>query len=185
MAMTGARRTPGLSQRFGAVDALDGLDLGFPREEALTCLGPSGAGKTTTVRLLMGLLHPANPAILLSDCGTIDELAEQGPVKNLWVSIGLPGDVRRYDTGVRQRTPAAEPGYNQQNPLRTDSPRTAGVIDGRILDAGEHPRRYLIDPAGKYLDKPTRAPEILQVEPPPYSALNLNRTEPGLGTGSP
>ena len=107
-------------------------------------------------------------------------------MKNLWVSTGLPADLGRYDTGVRLRTPAAKPGYSQQNPLRTDSPRTAAVIDGRILDAGEqHPRRYLIEPAGRFLDKAARAPEILRAEMPPCSALHLPRTEPDLDTEPP
>jgi ABC-2 type transport system ATP-binding protein len=47
-----------LTKRFGKVLALDGLDLDVPRGSILGLLGPSGAGKTTTLRLLAGLARP-------------------------------------------------------------------------------------------------------------------------------
>ena len=50
--------TSGLTKRFGATVALDGLDLTIEPGEILGYLGPNGAGKTTTLRLLMGLLRP-------------------------------------------------------------------------------------------------------------------------------
>jgi putative spermidine/putrescine transport system ATP-binding protein len=45
----------GLSRRYGAVVALDGLDLTVHAGELVALLGPSGCGKTTTLRLLAGL----------------------------------------------------------------------------------------------------------------------------------
>ncbi len=52
---TMAIRTEGLTKRYGAVVALDHLDLEVARGEVLGYLGPNGAGKTTTIRLLLGL----------------------------------------------------------------------------------------------------------------------------------
>ena len=46
------------TKRFGAVTALDRLDLEVSEGEIVGLLGPNGAGKTTTLRLLLGLLHP-------------------------------------------------------------------------------------------------------------------------------
>jgi ABC-2 type transport system ATP-binding protein len=54
-----AVRTDGLSKRFGAQEALRALDLEVPRGEVLGYLGPNGSGKTTTIRLLLGLLRPS------------------------------------------------------------------------------------------------------------------------------
>jgi ABC-2 type transport system ATP-binding protein len=48
----------GPTKRYGAVVALDGLDLEVPPACVVGYLGPNGAGKTTTIRLLVGLLRP-------------------------------------------------------------------------------------------------------------------------------
>jgi ABC-2 type transport system ATP-binding protein len=53
----------GLTRRFGAVTAVAGLDLTVRRGEVFGLVGPDGAGKTTTLRLLTGVLRP--------DAGTI------------------------------------------------------------------------------------------------------------------
>jgi ABC-2 type transport system ATP-binding protein len=47
----------GLTKRFGAVRALDGLGLEVRPGEVHGLLGPNGAGKTTTIRVLLGLLR--------------------------------------------------------------------------------------------------------------------------------
>lgn len=48
----------GLTRRFGAVVAVDGVDLQVARGEIFALVGPDGAGKTTLLRLLCGLLLP-------------------------------------------------------------------------------------------------------------------------------
>jgi ABC-2 type transport system ATP-binding protein len=48
----------GLTKRFGAVVALDGLDLEVAPGTVLGLLGPNGAGKTTAVRIFTTLLEP-------------------------------------------------------------------------------------------------------------------------------
>jgi ABC-2 type transport system ATP-binding protein len=52
-----------LHKNFGRVQALGGLNLEVPQGEVLGFLGPNGSGKTTTIRILLGLLR--------SDKGTI------------------------------------------------------------------------------------------------------------------
>ena len=46
-----------LTKTFGAVRALDRLDLVVERGEVHGFLGPNGAGKSTTLRVLLGLLR--------------------------------------------------------------------------------------------------------------------------------
>lgn len=48
----------GLSKHYGAVRALDGLDLSIPRGGVYGVLGPNGAGKSTLFRILLGLIRP-------------------------------------------------------------------------------------------------------------------------------
>jgi ABC-2 type transport system ATP-binding protein len=49
----------GLTRRFGALVAVDHLTLEIPRGEIYGFLGPNGSGKTTTIRMLCGLLAPS------------------------------------------------------------------------------------------------------------------------------
>lgn len=56
---TPAIRTEHLSKRFGAITALETLDLVVPPGEVFGFLGPNGAGKSTTIRLILGLLRPS------------------------------------------------------------------------------------------------------------------------------
>jgi ABC-2 type transport system ATP-binding protein len=50
--------TRGLSKSFGAVTAVVDLDLEVRRGEVFGLLGPNGSGKTTTIRMLTGLVRP-------------------------------------------------------------------------------------------------------------------------------
>ena len=52
-----------VTRRFGAVEALRGLSFEVRRGEMFGLIGPDGAGKTTTIRLLCGLLRPDAGAI--------------------------------------------------------------------------------------------------------------------------
>ena len=62
--------TEGLSKRFGDTQAVSELSLRIPAGEVMGFLGPNGSGKTTTIRLLMGLLRPSagRASILGRDC---------------------------------------------------------------------------------------------------------------------
>jgi ABC-2 type transport system ATP-binding protein len=48
----------GLTKRFGSKTAVDGLSLTLERGEIVGFLGPNGSGKTTTIRMICGLLTP-------------------------------------------------------------------------------------------------------------------------------
>jgi ABC-2 type transport system ATP-binding protein len=52
--------TSGLTKQFGPIRAVDGLDLDVGAGEMFALVGPDGAGKTTTIRMLCGILAPTS-----------------------------------------------------------------------------------------------------------------------------
>jgi ABC-2 type transport system ATP-binding protein len=65
--MTTAARFSNVSKRFGPVEALSGLTLDIPRGSVVGLLGRNGAGKTTALRCLTGLLAPDGGDVRLLD----------------------------------------------------------------------------------------------------------------------
>ncbi len=55
-----AIETRALTRRFGAQTAVAGIDLAVPRGAVFGFLGPNGSGKTTTIRMLLGLIAPTS-----------------------------------------------------------------------------------------------------------------------------
>lgn len=58
----------GLTKRFGNLTAVDGLSLTIPRGELFGLVGSDGAGKTTTLRMLTGVLDADSGEARLLDC---------------------------------------------------------------------------------------------------------------------
>jgi ABC-2 type transport system ATP-binding protein len=82
----------GLVKHYGAVRAVDGLDLDVPRGSFFGLVGPNGAGKTTTLSMATGLVRP--DAGVVSVLGT-DLWADPVAAKRL---LGvLPDGVRLFD----------------------------------------------------------------------------------------
>jgi ABC-2 type transport system ATP-binding protein len=64
----------GLNRRFGDVVAVLDLNLQVRRGEIFGLVGPDGAGKTTTLRLLCGLLHPSAGRVQVAGYDVASEL---------------------------------------------------------------------------------------------------------------
>ncbi|NYF78481.1 ABC transporter ATP-binding protein [Granulicella arctica] len=58
----------GVTKRYGANTALDGLSLSLHAGEVVALLGPNGAGKSTAVRLMLGLTGPTAGAVRVFGC---------------------------------------------------------------------------------------------------------------------
>ena len=65
----------GLSRRFGAHAALDGIDLEVPRGSTFALLGANGAGKTTFLRIAAGLLLPSAGEVRIAGISAVEEPA--------------------------------------------------------------------------------------------------------------
>jgi len=60
-----AIETRGLTKTFGRQVAVDSVDLSVPRGSVFGFLGPNGSGKTTTIRILLGLAAPTRGSVTL------------------------------------------------------------------------------------------------------------------------
>lgn len=78
----------GVTRRFGSQIAVSNLSLDINRQEIVGLLGPNGSGKTTTIRLLNGVIRPDKGSILVNgkdpitqgeqvrqECGVLTESA--------------------------------------------------------------------------------------------------------------
>ena len=83
--MTNILKATQLTKTFGNVKALDHCDLEIRKGEIFGYLGPSGAGKTTTIKLLTGQLH--------SDSGQITVLGEDPFSPDNRQRIGIMSDM--------------------------------------------------------------------------------------------
>src|SRR5690349_5023414 len=108
-----AIRTQYLTRDFGAVRAVNHLDLEVPSGTVFGFLGPNGSGKTTTIRLLLGLLAPtdgraevlgldtrSDPAKIRERCGALLEYS------GLYERLSAEDNLEFY--GRAWRMPAGE-----------------------------------------------------------------------------
>jgi ABC-type multidrug transport system ATPase subunit len=115
-------RTHGLTKRYGAVLAVDRLDLDVTEGDVYGFLGPNGSGKTTTVRMVLGLV--------LATSGTIELMGRPMPARAREV---LP------EVGALVEGPAAYPGMSgRANLALFDAMGPSGPREtraGRVDDA--------------------------------------------------
>jgi len=84
--------TEGLSKSFGDVHALKSLNLRVPQKSIFAFLGPNGSGKTTTIKLLLGLIRPTSGGGKIFGKDIVRESVD------IRANIGyLPQDARFYE----------------------------------------------------------------------------------------
>ena len=83
-----------LSRRFGSITAVDHLNLAIPRGELFGLVGPDGAGKTTALRMLAGILAPTEgDAIVAGHSVRKEPEALKGKIAYMSQRFGLYGDL--------------------------------------------------------------------------------------------
>ncbi len=89
--MTGgvAVRLSGVSKRFGATLAVEGIDLAVREGEFFTLLGASGCGKTTTLRLIAGFDLPSAGRVEIGGQDVTEAPAYRRPVHTVFQSYAL------------------------------------------------------------------------------------------------
>lgn len=155
----------GVRKRFGATEALAGVDLEVAPGEVVGLLGPNGAGKTTLVRVLATLLPPGEGS---AEVFGHDVVREAAVVRR---SIGLAGQYAAIDDLLTGRENLQM--FGELFHLTTrDARRRADELLERfaLADAGDRPAKtysggmrrrldlassLLVRPSLLFLDEPT------------------------------
>jgi ABC-2 type transport system ATP-binding protein len=75
--MQPALRLRGVTKTFGPTRAVDSLDLDVPRGATYGFIGPSGAGKTTCIRMIMSILFPDSGELSVLGCASALEAKDR------------------------------------------------------------------------------------------------------------
>ena len=161
-------RTEGLTKRYGRRTVVEGLNLEVRRGDVFGLLGPNGSGKTTTLRMLLGLVRPSSgriavfgrdatrPAQLREAARRIGALVEQpafypylGGEENLTGIAILSGLPRGSATRARIRDALAQVGLAARG---RDAYRTYSLGMKQRLGIAA---ALLTDPELLVLDEPT------------------------------
>ncbi|MGH2614338.1 MAG: ABC transporter ATP-binding protein [Thermomicrobiales bacterium] len=123
----------GLSKRFGRTRAVENLDLTVDDGEFFVLLGPSGAGKTTTLGLIAGLETPDSGEIFLGD----DEVTRVNPWKRdvamAFESYALYPHMSVFDNiAFPLRAPTRYPRLSEQA-IKTEVHRIAKMLQIETL----------------------------------------------------
>ena len=89
MPVATAVRLVGATKRFGALTAVDALDLDVLQGEFLALLGPSGCGKTTTLRMIGGFESPDAGTIYIDGVDVTRKPPDRRPVNTVFQSYAL------------------------------------------------------------------------------------------------
>jgi spermidine/putrescine transport system ATP-binding protein len=93
----GEIRLVALTKRFGAVIAVEEIDLTIPQGEFFSLLGPSGCGKTTTLRMIAGFEQPTSGQVLLDGADMTGIPPNKRNVNTVFQSYALFPHMKVFD----------------------------------------------------------------------------------------
>src|SRR5512133_2356979 len=102
----------GLTKKFGAVTAVENVNISVGDGEFVCILGPSGCGKSTTLRMIGGFEEATSGDVLIDGASVVDIPPNRRPTAMVFQKYTLWPHMRVYDNiafGLRLRhTPKAE-----------------------------------------------------------------------------
>jgi ABC-2 type transport system ATP-binding protein len=160
-----------VTRRFGTVTAVDGLSLSVATGEVFGLVGPDGAGKTTTLRMLSGLLDPTEGQVLVEgdEVGThLDQVKDKigymaqrfGLYTDLTVeeNMAFYADLFGVTGGDRDALMVRLLAMTRMAPFRT---RPAGKLSGGMKQKLALMCTLLHHPRILFLDEPTNGVDPL------------------------
>ena len=114
--MSAVVETRGLTVSFGQVTAVGGLDLSLPAGASLALVGRNGAGKSTTLKVLAGVLPPTSGTVTVAGVDVVAKPSEARakvgycpdvggliPRATPWEHLHLAARLRHLDDGWQRR----------------------------------------------------------------------------------
>ena len=158
-------KTENLTRKFGALTALDGLNLEVNEGEIFGLVGPDGAGKTTTMRLLTGILDPTSGEAWVYNKHTVkeaeslkDQIAYMSQRFGLYEELSVLENINFYADvyGVAKEKRAADIerllGFSGLLPFKE---RFAGKLSGGMKQKLGLACALIHTPKVLFLDEPT------------------------------
>ena len=160
---TPAVRVTGLTKRYGAVTAVNQLDLTIAQGEVVALLGPNGAGKSTTIDMMLGLARPdagtvnvfgVTPEAAVRDGRVGAQLQSGGLLPDLTVAeiVGLSAALHK------RHRPVA--GVLKRAGIADIAKRKVGVLSGGQQQRVRFAMALVTDPDLIVLDEPTTGLDV-------------------------
>ncbi|HYJ42014.1 MAG TPA: ATP-binding cassette domain-containing protein [Steroidobacteraceae bacterium] len=148
----------GITKKFGAVTALNSIDIEVRRGELLAVLGPNGAGKSTAISLWLGLIEPDAGVVTLLG-GEPQDIARRRGLGVMMQDVEMPKELR-----VRELVDLASSYYS--DPFEVDETlRRAGITQfadrpyGKLSGGQKRQAQFAVAICGRpkvlFLDEPT------------------------------
>jgi len=160
-----AIKTAALTKVFGGIPAVDDLSIGIKRGELFGMVGPDGAGKTTTMRILAAIMEPTSGEAWVSGHSVLsegDRLREKigymsqkfGLYEDLTVMENIIFYADLYEVSKKERTPRTERllGFSNLTPFKD---RLAGRLSGGMKQKLGLACALIHTPEVLFLDEPT------------------------------
>ena len=160
-----ALRTQGLRRTFGELVAVAGLDLEVQAGEIFGLVGPDGAGKTTTMRMLTGILPPTAGTASVAGCDVVrdaarlkDHIGYMSQRFGLYPDLSVAENISFYADiyGVPRRELAGRTerllGFSNLTPFKH---RLAGNLSGGMKQKLGLACALIHTPRVLFLDEPT------------------------------
>ncbi|HEU5134825.1 MAG TPA: acyltransferase family protein [Steroidobacteraceae bacterium] len=148
----------GITKKYGAVTALNSIDIEVRRGELLAVLGPNGAGKSTAISLWLGLIEPDAGTVTLLG-GEPQDIAHRRGLGVMMQDVELPKELK-----VRELVRLAASYYDDPMSVE-DTLRRAGIEQlanrpyGKLSGGQKRQAQFAVAICGRpkvlFLDEPT------------------------------
>ncbi len=134
-------RTERLSKQFGKLTAVQNLSLEVQRGDVFGLLGPNGSGKTTTLRMLLGLIWPSEGEIFLFGVPMTDDLQRRRALQRIGAIVEQPAFYPYLSGRENLRGVATFAGLDDSAATRARIEEVLGQV-GLAPRAGDAYKRY-------------------------------------------